>query len=443
MKNINHYNDIAAYTADTNRPTDESAVSSINDGTGVLIEGKNILVDKAGAGVADILVFDKTTNSRKFIKFGTYQAATLPASLVVIGVVWKKDESKVYIVARNSEGSHLWAQGYKVKLSGFDFATGGDFTITVNVTTTANINYTTSDTLSTLVTKINTAINAGADNTALKHWTVAAGADYITIEHNRHTPIITPVTVTDADSKITATAITPIDYQKVLSGLQTAYSGATRNDGGVTWGGANYEHFYQYYYVSGDDTATDQAVGAGNPVRFSRYNLTDNPTIVNFYGAGETGYAKYINAKMVRWPYAKNAQLSRDGETLTEALVATTFVDADGSTKPAYRAATVAYNTLQGTVDGFTTGLEVGAWWLPSFVELLEIIQDRKLDFTDNVNQSLFAIGGVNSRISPSTSHWASTETSANFAWSYGGTFGYLGYLSKSISSTVRPVTAF
>ena len=51
MKNINHYANIAAFNADTNRPTNESTASSINDGTGVVFAGRNILVDKAGAGV--------------------------------------------------------------------------------------------------------------------------------------------------------------------------------------------------------------------------------------------------------------------------------------------------------------------------------------------------------------------------------------------------------
>ena len=270
MKNINLYNDTAAYVADVNRPADESTVSHILDGTGVKFEGVNVLVDKAGAEIGDILVFDKTTSTKKFIKYGTYNAAKLPASLVSIGVVYKKDSTKVYIVSKRNEGSYRWAQGYKVKLTGFDFATGGTFSITVNSDTTAEIVYNIGSDLATVVGLINTAINAGANNTALKNWTVQAGADYITLEHNHYTPVITLVSVTDAASKVTATILTPVDYQTTLSGLQTAYSGATRNDGGVSWAGANFERFYQYYYVNGEDTATNQAVGTGNPIRYSR-----------------------------------------------------------------------------------------------------------------------------------------------------------------------------
>lgn len=441
MKNINHYANIAAYNADTNRPTNESVGSSINDGTGIIIAGRNILVDKAGAGVGDILVFDKTTSLKKFIKFGTYHAASLPASIVTIGVVYKKDENKVYIAAKSNATSAIWAQGYKVKLTGFDFDTGGTFTITVNSTTTAEIVYSIGSNLATVVTAINAAINAGADNTALKHWTVATAGNYITLEHNRYTPVIVTVSVTDAAAKVTATILTPVDYQTTISGLQTAYSGATRNDGGVSWVGANFEKFYQYYYTSGGDTATNQAVGTGDPIRYSRYNSTDNPAIVSFYGAGEAGYANYIRAKMVRAPYAKNAMLSRNGQALTTALAAVTFVDADGTTKPVYPAAHNARNTTIGTVAGFTTGLEAGAWWLPSFVEMYDLIRDRQLNGLDRVNLSLTAIGGTT--ILPSTTYWTSTEPSTYGAWRYYGTGGGLYLNSKDYSNSVRPVTAF
>jgi hypothetical protein len=441
MKNINKYLDTAAYTSDTNRPTTESTVSLILDGTGVKFEGKNVLVDKAGSGVGDILVFDKTTSLKKFIKYGTYHAASLPASIVTIGVVWKRDEKKVYIVAKTGASESRWAQGYKVKLNGFDFATGGTFTITVNSITTANIVYNIGSDLATVVGLINTAINAGADNTALKNWTVAAGVDFITIERNFYTPVITTVSVTDAASKVTATILTPVDYQTTLSGLQTAYSGATRNDGVVSWVGANFERFYQYYYTNGADTAANVAIGAtGDPLRYSRYNATDNAIVYNFYGAGEVGYANYIRAKMLRAPYAKNAILSRDGKTITVALAAVTFVDADGTTKPVYPSAFNALNTTIGTVAGYTTGLEAGAWWLPSFVGMYDLVRDRQLNGLDRVNLSLTAIGGTT--INPATSYWTCSEYSSTYAWFYYGSLGIL-FFSKYLSTAVRPVTAF
>ena len=42
MKYINKYNTIAQYNADANRPTTDRTVSSIQDGTGVMFDGKNV-----------------------------------------------------------------------------------------------------------------------------------------------------------------------------------------------------------------------------------------------------------------------------------------------------------------------------------------------------------------------------------------------------------------
>ena len=88
MKNLNKYTNTAAYTADTNRPTNQSTVSLIEDGTGIKFDGKNVLVEKAGAGIGDICVYNKTLLRKQFIKEGTYVAATFPANLVIMGVVY-------------------------------------------------------------------------------------------------------------------------------------------------------------------------------------------------------------------------------------------------------------------------------------------------------------------------------------------------------------------
>ena len=441
MKYLNKYADAAAYAADSNRPTTESTVSLIEDGTGVKFDGKNVLVEKAGAEVGDILVFDKTTSTKKFVKAATLNMATLPASLVTIGVVFKRTGSKVHIVAKTAEGNYRWAQGYKVKLAGFDLAAGGTFTITVNATTTADIVYPAGTTLAAIVTLIDTAINGGAANTALKNWTVTAGVDYITLEHNFYTPVITTVIATDAALKVTATALTTTDYQKTLTGLFPAYGSATRVDGSFTsYAGGNYEKFRSYYYANGA-TDVNQAVGAGNPVKFAVYNTTDNPLIVAFYGAGEDGYTRYISAKMLKYPYGKNANQETDGKNNTDLLSSVTFTDADGTVKPAYPAAYNAKNTAVGTVAGYTTGLEAGVWWLGGLGEVFELVRDRMGNASDRLNVSLAAISG--NTILPTHYLWASTEGSSLSAWFYYGTYGGMTNTTKHTRYSCRAVTAF
>ena len=443
MKYINKYATTAAYTADTNRPANETTVSLIQDGTGVKFDGKNVLVEKAGAGIGDICVYNKTLLRKQFIKLDTYNAATFPANLVIMGVVYYRTEDKVHIVAKTQTDSLPWAAPFKAKLSGFDFATGGTFTITVNATTTAPIAYANTDNLTTTAALIATALNAGAANSALKNWTVAADLmnNCIIATRSFYTPALTIFTTTDGDAKITS-SILCIDKQAQLTGFLTPYGNVIRNDGSSNggWAGGNFEKYYSYYYVNGGDTATNQAVGAGDPIRYSRYNATDNPLIVAFYGAGESGYAKYIQAKMTKYPYSKFAILDKDGKTNTDLLAAVSWVDVDLSMKPIFPA---AFNAkIYGlTVAGHTTGLEAGNWWLPSFRELFLMIKDIKLDNTNAINRTLTAISGTKVRVTDY--YWSSSEFSSNLSWFYSGNLGIMNLINKLISWSVRPVSAF
>lgn len=440
MKNINYYTDLIAYNADTNRPTTESTASSVSDGTGVIIAGKNILVEKAGAGIGDIVVFDKTDSKTKVIKYGTYQAAGFPANLVPQGVIYDKDEAKCYVISPSYLPGNRWAQGYKVKLTGFDFATGGTFTITVNSTTTADITYNIGSDLAAVVALINAAINAGAANTALNNWIVAAGVDYITIEHDRYTPVITSVAVTDAALKVEATTLTPIDYQAVASGLIPLYPTIYRNDGGNTNNaGFNFEQYKVYYSARGADTTGNTVGSTAETIKESRFNPTDNPLLTAYYPT----YDAYLQDKMAKEIYSKGAMWDRDGKSNTDKLANVTFVDADGSVKPAYPPAYDAKNYEGAQVAGFTTLFDKGAWWLPSAFEKYRLMKDRKLDFSDEVNVSLNAVWGAAARISPSTTYRTTTEFTANAAWSYIGTDGNLSYASKSNINSGRAVSAF
>lgn len=440
MKNIKRYTNLAAYNADTNRPTTESTASSVADGTGVIIAGKNILVDKAGAGIGDIVVFDKTDSKTKVIKYGTYQAAGFPANLVPQGVIYDKDESKCYVTSPSYLPTNRWAHGYKVKLTGFDFATGGTFSITVNSTTTADITYNIGSDLAAVVVLINAAINAGEANTALKNWTVAAGVDYITIEHNHYTPVITSVAITDAALKVEATTLTPIDYQNKASGILPLYPTIYRNDGGNTSNaGFNFEKYKSYYSASGADTTGNTVGSTDETIKESRFNPTDNPLLTAYYPT----YDAYLQDKMAKEIYSKGAMWDRDGKSNTDKLADVTFVDADGSVKPAYLMAYDAKNYEGAQVAGFTTLFDKGAWWLPSAFEMYRLMKDRKLDFSDEVNVSLNAVWGAGARISPSTTCKTSTEYSTNSACGYSGSYGLLNLHGKYSSGIGRAVSAF
>ena len=442
MKNINNYLTKAAYTADSNRPTTKSTVSNVADGTGVIYDGKNVLVEKAGASIGDICVYDIAVSAIRFIKADTYNAVTLPSSITIIGVVYYRTENRVNIVSKNNQASARWAEGYKVKLSGFDFINGGTFTITVNTTTTAPIIYTSADTLTTIATAIATALN-NAGFTSAAGWTATADNtnNCITVIRHYYTPAINTFTTTDAAAKVVATVITPKDYQCTLTGLLTAYINIIRVDGGVSsWAGANYPKFLSYYHDNGG-TNTNESLKSGNVVKFALFNTTDNPILVAYYGAGETGYAAYIKDKMLRYPYSKGSIIDDNGQNNTNMLAPVLYVDIDGTSKPAYPA---AYNSKQFgiTVNGYTTGFEVGNWWLPSAREMYLLIKDALLDNSDIVNKTLTAISG-DKVLASGYYPWTSTEFNSTYAWGNKGILGTLRYDSKCGTGNVRAVTAF
>lgn len=441
-KYINNYANKAAYTADSKRTTTKSAVSNVADGTGVVFDGKNVLVDKAGAGIGDIAVYNTSVSAVQFIKFGTYNAATLPASITIIGVVYYRTENRVNIVSKNNQASARWADGYKVKLSGFDFVTGGIFTITVNSTTIAPIIYTSSDTLTTIATAIATALtNAGF--TSATGWTATADNtnNCVTVIRHYYTPVINTFTIADAASKVVATIITTKDYQCTLSGLLTAYSNITRVDGSVSsWAGANYPKFYSYYYTSGG-TQTNEPLKSGNTVRYSVFNVTDNPVLVGYYGTGEVGYSAYIKDKMLRYPYFKGSIIDDNGQNNTNLLAPVMYVDINGTSKPAYPA---AFNAKQFglIVNGYITGFEAGNWWLPSAREMYLLIKDALLDNSDIVNKTLTEISG-DKVLASGYYPWTSTEYLYYYSWSYNGDNGNILNSIKSNYASVRAVSAF
>lgn len=439
MKYINTYENLAAYTADTNRPTSESTVSNIQDGTGVLFEGKNVIAETQYADIGDTVVYDKTDLTHKVVKSGTLNIVTLPANYVIGGTVYYRETKKVYVVANSNAASDRWGAGYKVKLTGFDLATGGSFTITVNSTTTATITYTTSDTLATIATSIAAAL-AAAGFTSATGWNIVNVSDYILIQQNWFTPNITTFNITDASNKITKAILTG-NYQTALTGVITPYGFVRRKDGVQTsFAGGNLERSIAYYSASGSDI-TGQTVGANSVVRESRFNSTDNPLLVSFYGT----YRNYMADKMTRYPFSKGTVLS-NGRADTVALASIMYTDHNGAILPAYPAAYNAY-TYARTAVGYITGFEAGNWHLPSTTEMLLLISQVTNGLAgitssnmDVINKGISAAGGT--LISTTSNYWASTEYSSYFAWFYTGTGGVLYFNGKYNSLSVRPVLA-
>lgn len=439
MKNINKYINLAEYTADTSRPTNESTVSSIDENKVLKFDGKNVIVDKAGTEVGDIAVYDKNTLTKRFVKFSTYQAP-LPPNLVVGGVVYYRTTDKVHIVAKD-QYTEKWGAPYQVKMTGFDFATGGQFTITINTTTTALISYLTSDTLASVATKIMSALTSSGFTSATG-WSVTSGATYIVVQQDYSTPNVTIFTVADASLKVIREILTG-NYQTALSGLTIASSQSFRKDRAVSQiAGCNYLKYLQYYEANGTSD-TNIAVGSTPTIKRSMFNAIDNPLLFTYYQT----YESYIADKFLKYPYSKGTVVDEFGKLNTDKLSAVMYVNALGVSSPAYPAANRA--KTYGIIDaGFTTGFEPGNWWLPSSPELFRLLRNVTWGTSgivaggeDIVNRALTLIGGT--YVSADTSMWSSSESIIGYAWYFNGSSGYLYDYTKNTSIAVRGVTAF
>jgi hypothetical protein len=326
-------------------------------------------------------------------------------------------------------------------MTGFDFTTGGEFSITINTTTTSLISYLTSDTLSSVAAKIMSALTASGFTSATG-WSVTSGATYIVVQQDFYTPNVTIFNVADATLKIAKTILTG-NYQTALSGLLYASTQSYRKDGSVTSNaGFNYLKYLQYYEVSGTSD-TNLSVGSTTTIKRSMFNAIDNPLLFAYYKT----YEAYIVDKILKYPYSKGAVVDEYGKLNTDKLSAVMYTNALGVSSPAYPAANMA--KTYGIVDaGFTTGFEPGNWWLPSSPELFRLIRNVTWGASgivaggeDIVNRALTLIGGT--RVSAATSMWSSSELSNINAWYSNGFNGSLLGGIKPSSVAVRGVTAF
>jgi len=233
-----------------------------------------------------------------------------------------------------------------------------------------------------------------------------------------------------------------INYQTTLTGVliegSTEY--VRRNNGvNSSFAGCNPEKFLQYYSANGSDT-TGIKPGSSTIIRESAFTEEANPELVAAYPT----YRDYLFGEhLLQYPAAYGALL-RDGKANTHLIGGLRFVDIHGESVPRYPAAAAALD-YGVTVEGATTGLEAGAWWLPSVDEVYLLMHDRVLTSADResdpVNRTLSRLGKTTcygSGYYP----WTSCEYNSYGAFVYGGSTGGVNSNFKYGTFAVRPVSA-
>lgn len=447
MSQVNKYANRAAYEADNSRLKTQSAVSYVEDDGELVYDGVNTVVRKSAAGVGDLVVFDKTDEVLKFIKGATLVADKMPAELVPAGVVYGRHGDKVRIVSLKNaivNGSNVmrWANSYKVALWGFDLAAGGTAVLTFGTgiyKVDLPLTWSAGAKLSDIHAQINSFVTGQIKDYG---WTssVDEANSRIIMSSNTWSGVYEVIEVVSG-CQITRPP-EDINYQTTLTGVliegSTEY--VRRNNGvNSSVAGCNPEKFLQYYSANGT-AATGITPGSSTIIRESAFTEEANPELVAAYPT----YRDYLfREHLLQYPAAYGALL-RDGKANTHLIGGLRFVDIHGESVPRYPAAAAALD-YGVTVEGATTGLEAGAWWLPSVDEVYLLMHDRVLTSADResdpVNRTLSRLGKTTcygSGYYP----WTSCEYNSNNAFIYNGYAGYVGNSGKCNALAVRTVSA-
>lgn len=447
MAQINSYTDSAAYTADESRDATKSSVSLIESTNEVMYDGVNVVVSKPYAEIGDLVAFDTEAKKTVFVKGSTLNADVLPATLVPMAVVYARKGDKVLIVSlENASNGVRWAHAYEVALSGFELDAGGTIVLKLGSGDSAAevlITYAAGATLADVASAINAALKGGTPNYSSVNyggWEAAAEDNSVVMASSTYIATWAGI---DAVSgcKITKTP-EDANYQTTLTGV--LIDGSTeyvRSENGVntSFAGCNTRKFLQYYSANGTDT-TGIKPGSSTVIRESAFTEEANPELVAAYPA----YRDYLLGEhMLQYPAAYGALL-QDGKANTTKIGGLSFVDIRGESTPRYPAAAAALDYGIAVADA-TTGLEAGAWWLPSVDEVYLLMHDRVLTSADResdpVNRTLSRLGKTTCYGS-GHNVWTLCEYNSYGAFFYSGGQGIVGSSNKCNSAFVRPVSA-
>lgn len=447
MSQVNIYSDRAAYASDTERLPTKSAVSLIESDNEIIYDGVNVVVGKEAADIGDCAVYDKTAGAIRFVKGETLSAALLPASLVPLAVVYARHGDKVLIVSlENASTSIRWAHSYEVALSGFDLSAGGTIVLTLGSGSSAgdvSITYAAGATLADVAAAINAALKGGTTDFSVEPnggWAATAAENLVVLSSNTNVAASAKIAVVSGCQ----IARTPedVNYQTTLTGvLIEAGSEYVRRNNGINspYAGLNPERFMQYYSGKGVD-AEGIKPGSEIIIRESAFTEAANPELVAAYPT----YRDYLFGEhMIEYPSAYGA-MNRDGKTNTAKIGGMRFVDIRGNSAPCYPAAAAALD-YGVAVEGETTGLEAGSWWLPSVDEVYLLMRDRAVTAADResdpINRTLSGLGKT-TFYAYGSYFWSSFEYNSNGAFCYHGNAGCVYPFFRYYTFEVRPVSA-
>lgn len=438
MSQVNKYTNRAAYEADDSRLKTQSAVSYVEENGEMIYDGVNVVVGRDAADAGDLVVFDKTDSTLKFVKGATLLYDQLPPELIPMAVVYARQGERILIVSlkNTEEYAPRWAHPYEVALSGFNLTRGGTFVLHIN-----NADYTFIYAAGATLESVAEIINS---NTTVRGYGWRATAD-----GKLNEVIFSCNTAIEANATIEAVSGCTLRRTPEDKNYQTTFAGTTSDAGDnlrrkngvdVNNAGCNPVKFLEYFSANGS-TATNTQPGSSTIIRRSVFTKADNPALVALYPT----YEDYLFGEhLLQFPSAYGALL-RDGRDNTRLIGTMRFIDIYGNSSPCYpaAAAALAYGV---TVEGATTGLEAGAWWLPSVEEMYLLMRDRALTAADvakdPINRTLLRVIGSYHLYASARTFWTPNENWKPYVYIYHGDTGRIAALEKFYAMNVRPVCA-
>ena len=383
-------------------------------------------VEKDAATVGDLAVYDKTAGAIRFVKGATLSAAQLPESLPPLAVVYARQGDRVLIAQLDKPGIATWAYRYEVALSGFDLAAGGTIVLRIASTYDISITYAAGISIAQLATQIDNTFktykilnvtlsaydrggwSAEADETDGR--VVISSRGYV--ETWTSIDVVSGATLTRrADDRNYMVSLTGV----LLDEGQTIEYIRRKNGVNDRKAGMNFDKFLQSQSVDGTTPTSNIPLGSATIVNQASFETSEFCAELR---AAYADYASYLFGEhMAEYPSAYGAML-RDGRTNTAKIGRLQFTDIYGQSKPCYPAAAAALE-YGVAVEGATTGLEAGGWWLPSVEELYLFMKDRVLAADDverdPVNRTLVRLGKA--PVYGDTPLWTSCEGSYTHAF--------------------------
>ena len=381
---------------------------------------KNILTRVPKVG--DIALIDGQGNER-YIIASTFEKASVPAELQVVGVVYEVKGNHVAVVHKDA-ATKKWADVYLWKVTKWLL---DDSAHEVKVTFE-----------SSLVQPASTFTYEAATLSAVRDQLNQYFTDIYAQIGCRYSCII------DEDGDILVICEDFTTYKRYILGMdgltvtnvtateiETTPSLIARCGVNGEHKGMNFPKYYKYLYDSkpGEDASHNPAEPIKSlgtyPLSYTSYMNEIGAYARNIYGEGEEGFKRYVMDYMADYPSQRGGQAPtyRSGHDYTYRIAGKTLPMHDGSQRIAFPAANYCAEVGYGE-----KGLRKGCWFLPSMVELLSLYATIELDASDVISKSLRAIGGTNTL--PIAGVWSSCRGGAYGAWVFSGWWGGSTYLN-------------